>query len=76
MQGLRVGFPLPEDIRKEIIVFFLDLYELETLEFPRSLWPEAEVEGDPWLVIFSDGSIKGFGAVVYIRWKLAEGGWW
>ena len=39
--------PLPEDIRKEIIVFFLDLYELETLEFPRSLWLEAEVEEGP-----------------------------
>ena len=58
--------PLPDDVKRKIIAFFLDLYELENLEFPRSLWPEAEVEGDPWLVIFSDGSIKGFGAVVYI----------
>ena len=28
------------------------------------------------LVVFVDGSELGFGATMYIRWKLAQGGWW
>ena len=54
----------------------MSLYELEEVEFSRSLWPQDEIVGDPELVIFSDGSLKAFGAVVYIRWKLAADGWW
>ena len=26
--------------------------------------------------MFSDGSVKAFGAVFYIRWKLESGSWW
>ena len=59
-----------------MIDFFIKLHELEDLEFTRSIWPEDEVTGDPWLVVFSDGSQLGIGAMVYIRWELAAGGWW
>ena len=59
-----------------MVQFFIELYELEELEFPRSLWPDEAVVGDPWLVSFSDGSQLGFGGVVYIRWELAKGGFW
>ena len=31
---------------------------------------------DPELVVFSDGSIKAFGAVVYIQWNMGENNWW
>ena len=51
------------------------MFKLEDLEFSRSLWPEEEVVGDPELVIFVDGSLKAFGSVVYIRWKLLKGDW-
>ena len=32
--------------------------------------------GDPWIISFSDGSVLGFGGEVYIRWELANGGYW
>ena len=67
---------LPAALREDILQFFIELYELEELEFPRSLWPEEEVVGDPWIVSFSDGSVLGFRGVVYIRWELANGGYW
>ena len=67
---------LPEDLVVEIKDFFLDLYELEKIEFSRSLCPEEATVGDPWLITFSDGSNLGFGAVVYIQWELKSGGWW
>ena len=56
--------------------FFLELFELDTLTFPWSLWPAEETVGKPDLVCFSDGSISAFGTVVYIRWQLQTGGWW
>ena len=68
--------PLPSLLVKEIIKFFIDLYELEEVEFARSLWPQEEVVGDPWLVTLSDGSILAFGANVYIVWKLISGERW
>ena len=59
-----------------MIEFFLQLFELERLEFPRSLWPSEGVQGNPELVVFSDGSVLAFGTAVYIRWKLKSGTWW
>ena len=38
--------------------------------------PEETTVGLPWLITFSDGSVLGFGAVVYIWWELKSGGWW
>ena len=62
---------------KDIIAFFVELFELEKISFPRSLWPrDAEVEGQPDLVLFSDGSTLAFGSVAYIRWRLNTGRWW
>ena len=68
---------LPATLVKEIVSFFIELFELESLVFPRSLMPKnEETIGKPELVIFSDGSVAAFGAVVYIRWKLRTGKWW
>ena len=47
---------LPPDLMKEMIDFFIELHKLEDWEFPRSIWPEEEITGDPWLVVFSNGS--------------------
>ena len=52
------------------------LFNLEKIEFRRSLWPSEQVVGNPELVVFSDGSVTAFGAVAYIRWKLESGKWW
>ena len=67
---------LPEDLVAEVVSFFVELYDLETLKFPRSLWPKEDVIGDPELIVFSDGSTIAFGTTAYIRWKLKSGDWW
>ena len=60
-----------------MLSFFVELFDLEAIEFERSLWPKNEdVTGQPELIIFSDGSKLAFGAVAYIRWKLTEGSWY
>ena len=68
--------PLPLDLSTSWLNFLKSLLSLETVCFPRSLWPEEEVIGLPMLIVFSDGSVSAFGAVAYIRWKLASGGYW
>ena len=69
--------PLPAGLVEEIVKFFIELFDLESISFPRSLWPkQEEVVGHPELVVFSDGSITAFGSVAYIRWKLSTGKWW
>ena len=75
-QKLKWDDPLPEVLVKEIIDYFIELFELEALVFPRSLWPKEETVGDPDLVCFSDGSISAFGTVIYIRWRLVSSKWW
>ena len=56
--------------------FFIEMYDIENLEFPGSLWPRESVIGQPELVVFSDGSVLAFGTTAYIRWKLCSGKWW
>ena len=76
-QSLGWDDPLPGPLVAEIIAFFVELFELESIVFPRSLYPkEVRVTGKPDLVIFSDGSISAFGSVSYVRWKLETGKWW
>ena len=75
-QDLGWDDPLPRDLVGEILKFFVDLHDLEEIEFSRSLWPTEEVVGNPEMIIFSDGSTKAFGAAAYIRWKLTSGVWW
>ena len=67
---------LPEDLVKRWTDFLSSLLMLREVEFPRSLWPAEEVIGLPILVIFSDGSMLAYGAVAYIQWQLASGGYW
>ena len=68
--------PLPAGLRDEMVQFFVELFELENIEFSRSLWPREEVVGDPELIVFSDGSVLAYGAAAYIRWRLESGEWW
>ena len=55
---------------------FIELYELENLEYNRSLWPKVKVMDLLDLVVFSDSSQKAFGAVIYIRWRVTPEKWW
>jgi hypothetical protein len=68
--------PISAEMSEKWIDFLSSLLNLVDIAFQRSLWPDAEVEGLPILIIFSDGSILAFGAVAYIRWKLKNGGYW
>ena len=68
--------PIPQELAEKWLSFLSSLLSLGELTFPRSLWPDAEVEGLPMLIVFSDGSVLAFGAVAYIRWKLKHGGFW
>ena len=68
--------PMPRDLAQRWWDLMKSLLKLKEVNFPRSLWPDAEVKGLPMLIIFSDGSLKAFGAVAYIRWELKEGGFW
>jgi len=67
---------LPEDLVQEIVAFFIELFKLQEIVFPRSLWPKEEVMGNPELIVFSDGSVMAFGTVAYIRWQLKSREWW
>ena len=67
---------LPDDQVKRWVAFLSSLLRLSQVEFSRSLWPAEEVVGLPSLIVFSDGSALAFGAVAYIRWELAGGGFW
>ena len=73
-EGLSWDSPLPAEQTNRWIKFLTSLFDLESLEFLRSLWPMEEVEGLPMLIVFSDGAKLAYGAVAYIRWKLRSGG--
>ena len=75
-KGIGWDDPLSIELTQKWMNFLESLLSLTDLKFQRSLWPDAEVEGLPMLIIFSDGSAQAFGAVAYIRWKLKEGGYW
>ena len=68
--------PLPSELVKLMVDFFVELHDLEAVEFPRSLFPRENVVGGPELVVFSDGSVLAYGSVAYIRWKVDSGSWW
>ena len=68
--------PIPTAIAEKWIHFLASLLKLAEVKFPRSLWPVAEVDGLPTLVIFSDGAALAFGASAYIRWRLKDGSYW
>ena len=57
---------------REWIEFFIELYEVEEVEFQRCVKPSDAI-GDPILVIFSDGSGDLYGAAVYVRWEIKDG---
>ena len=61
---------------KDMISYFVELFDLEDIEFSRSIWPKEETVGKPSLVCFSDGSELAFGTTVYIRWLLKSGSYW
>ncbi len=67
--------PLPAQMRAQWVTFFEGLFQLEQLILERALTPKNAV-GQPWLILFSDGSEIAYGFAAYIRWKLQDGSYW
>lgn len=75
--SLKLGWDdqLPTDLRAKWVQFFCTLFQLEQLNLDRSLRPPNSI-GQPWLIIFSDGSDLAYGFTAYIRWQLDSGDYW
>ena len=65
---------LPYGQKKDIVGFFLSLYEIENLRCRRTIWLVEEVDGDSMVIVFSDGDQIRYVAIAYIIWKLLAGG--
>ena len=70
--GLDWDDPLPPHLYKQWVKFFVEMFQLEDLKFPRCLKPSNYLE-DPWLILLSDGSKTAYGCAAYIRWRLTDG---
>ena len=60
--------PIPEENKRDWIMFFKELHEMGNVKFKRCMKP-CDAVGDLILIIFSDGSSQAFGACAYVRWK-------
>ena len=67
--------PIPDILVQKWMRYFTLLFGIEEFQYPRSLKPD-DAEGDPYLIILSDGSDWFYGFVAYIRWQLKSGGYW
>ena len=70
--GMDWDEPLREENVSEWKLYFLELFDIEALSFPRSLKPVNAV-GNPTLIVFSDASESAYGSCAYIRWECADG---
>ncbi|CAG2217799.1 unnamed protein product [Mytilus edulis] len=61
--------PIADAMRQKWIEFFKGVFQLESIQFPRCIKPEAAYK-NPVLVVFSDGSSVAYGACAYIRWQI------
>ncbi|XP_068712869.1 uncharacterized protein [Montipora foliosa] len=64
--------PIPEENKRDWIMFFKELHEMDNVKFKRCMKPRDTVR-DPILIIFSDGSSQAFGACAFVRWELKGG---
>ena len=66
--------PLPEKFRGQWLSITEEMFDMETLEFPRSLVPRNyKKDVKPVLVLFSDGADLGQCAVSYLIWEMEDG---
>ena len=64
---------LPDKFRDQWLDLTREMFQLETLEFPRSLVPrDYDNKMLPTLTLFSDGADLGICAVAYLVWKLKD----
>ena len=65
--------PIPCAQQEAWVQFYQQVFDVESLKFPRCIRPLEASEEDPVLIIFCDGSETAYGACMYIRWKLKSG---
>ena len=66
--------PLPEKFRNQWIQLTKEMFQLESLEFPRSIIPRMyNSKTLPDLVVFSDGANNGQCAIAYLVWSMCDG---
>ena len=66
--------PLPEHFRQKWLNLTKELFQLETLEFPRSVVPRGyNPDVKPILILFSDGADLGQCCVCYLVWTMSDG---
>ena len=63
---------LPPCLYQSWTHFFKELFDIQQINFPRCTKPKDAV-GDPWLVLYSDGSEVAYGCVAYVRWSCENG---
>ena len=66
---------LPTELRAKWVLFYSSLFDLEYFSLDRCLRPPNSL-GQPWLLVFSDGSDFAYGFAAYIRWQLDNGDVW
>ena len=63
---------IEEHERDEWIEFFVKLFQMENIEYPRCIKAISSV-GHPTLIMFSDASERAYGACAYVRWQCLNG---
>lgn len=66
---------LPTELSAKWVRFFYSLSDREYLSLDRCLRPPNSI-GQPWLLIFTNGSDLAYGFVAYIRWQLDNSDYW
>ena len=65
--------PVPDDVQSEWRNYFEEMKSLRSISFNRCIRPDDALDGNPTLILFSDGSSEAYGTAAYIRWKLKNG---
>ena len=64
--------PIPDHLKEKWVRLIQLLKSTESIRFPRCIKPK-DVDGNPELVMFNDGSADAMCTVAYVRWKLTAG---
>ena len=64
--------PILQELRRNRINFFRELFKMQSISFPRCIKPKYAI-GEPSIIMFSDGSEDADGTCAYARWELPNG---